>query len=276
MRLLGFATVGVLALVGATVWFRVMGHEAAGMAQPTIAPKASRSGPERPTQAMKATAASAGASTTAERGDADESLQARIANLREAENWNVLVLYANDWTRKEPNNVNAWIQLSVGYNNLRQFGEAFETAAKAVQAAPGDPQAWRNLGYSNLPLGQTEDALRAFEQAVALNRRDVPSLVQVGRLNAQLGRLPQAKAAFDKALLASPNDSDALCGQAFVARQQGRSKDADAIASMLQGLGRPCRETQEGESVTVVPMHSMAAIQPRTATDRPGSRAAKR
>jgi tetratricopeptide (TPR) repeat protein len=187
-----------------------------------------------------------------------ESLENKVAQLRDAGNWNVMVLMASEWTRKEPANVNAWVELSVAYSMLRQFGDALETATKATRLEPGDPRAWRNLGQVNSALGLPAEALHAFEQAIALDDRDVQSLVQAGLLNAQLARLPQARAAFDKALVASPDDAGALCGLAAIARQQGRPKDAEAIAGRLQTLGRSCRDGSENGTVALVAVHAPA------------------
>ncbi|HEX3633301.1 MAG TPA: hypothetical protein VHZ01_12385, partial [Casimicrobiaceae bacterium] len=53
-----------------------------------------------------------------------DSLAATVRELKIAGNWNVLVLYANEWTRKEPNNPAAWRELSIGYANLHQFNDA--------------------------------------------------------------------------------------------------------------------------------------------------------
>ena len=175
----------------------------------------------------------------------DDGLVQRIARLSDAGNWNVVVLLASEWTRREPGNVHAWTQLSVGYMKLRQLGEALDAATKATQLAPGDPLAWRTLGQVNLELDRAADALRAFEQVVALDARDVQSLVRVGMLDAQLSRLPEAKSAFERALSANPDDVDAACGQAYVARQQGFAKDAEAMEKALLARGRNCRDGNE-------------------------------
>ena len=63
-------------------------------------------------------------------------LEVRIQELKKAGNWNILVLYAFEWTRKDPKNAAAWHELSVGYANLRQFGDALDAAREAVELAP--------------------------------------------------------------------------------------------------------------------------------------------
>jgi tetratricopeptide (TPR) repeat protein len=132
--------------------------------------------------------------------------------------WNVLVLYATEWARKEPNNAAAWYELSVGYANLRQLDEAFDAATKAVELSPGSALFWRNLGHINLAVD----------------------------------RLPEAGIAFDRALAMSSDDVDALCGAALVAQRQGRPKDADAIAKRVKSLDGSCPRVSDGETVVVV------------------------
>lgn len=166
----------------------------------------------------------------------------KILDLKSAGNWNVLVLFASEWTRKQPNNAIAWKELSVGYSNMRQHADALEAGTKAAQLAPAEPVVWRNLAQVNLDLNEREAAVKAFERAAALDPTDMFSQLQIGTLNAQLDRLPQARAAFEQVLAADPDNADALCGTASIAQRQGRGKDADSIAQQLRGTDRKCRE----------------------------------
>ena len=237
-------------IVIAGIGFVVMNREM--VAEPPASMAADRrSDPGASARSGHAGPASANAGATRRPEAEAEGFEAKVAKLSDAGNWNVLVLYASEWTRKEPANVSAWIQLSIGYAALRQFDDALEAATKAAQLAPDNPRVWRNLGHLNMVLDEPADALRAFEQAVALDDQDAQSLVQVGLLSAHLARLPEARAAFDKALSVSPDDVGALCGQLILARQQGRPQEADAITSKLQSLGRTCRDANESISVAV-------------------------
>jgi Flp pilus assembly protein TadD len=150
--------------------------------------------------------------------DSVPTLEARVHQLKDAGNWNVLVLYASKWTRDEPNNAAAWKELSIGYANLRQFNDALVAATKAVELSPGEALLWRNLGH----------------------------------LNVTLERLPEAGSAFDRALAVSSDDADALCGAALVAHRQRRMKDADAIERRVKSSDSSCPGVSDGQSVTVV------------------------
>ena len=96
----------------------------------------------------------------------------KIQQLNDAGNWNVLVLYAVEWTRLEPTNAAAWNQLSAGYVNLRQYRDALDAASKAVQLAPEDPRMWRNLGQVKMDLNDPAEALRDFDRALAASPDD--------------------------------------------------------------------------------------------------------
>ena len=129
----------------------------------------------------------------------------KIQELKDAGNWNVLVLYASEWTRKQPANATAWKELAIGYSNMRQMDDALQAATKATELAPQDPAAWRMRAQVNVSLDQPEAALQAFEKAAALDDGDLTSWVQAGNLSTQLDRLPEARHAFDKVLAANPD-----------------------------------------------------------------------
>jgi tetratricopeptide (TPR) repeat protein len=187
-------------------------------------------------QAPVAAAVSPAAALAAQRAEREAKVQELIG----AGNWNVLVLHAAEWTRKDPTYADAWKYLAVGYANMRQHEDAFLAGEKAAQLAPADRELWRNLGRLGIAAGRPEGALHAYEQALAIDGQDAASLVQAGRLQAELGLLPQARATFDRALVASPADPDALCGQAQVAQRQGRGKDAEAIVRDLRRGAKEC------------------------------------
>lgn len=184
-------------------------------------------------------------------------LVSKLRGLKKEGNWNLVVLYAVEWTRKQPGNADAWKEASQGYIKLRQYGEAQDAATKAVQLAPDDFLQWQNLGQINLAIPAPVEALKAFHQAAVLNDHDVVSLVQAGLLNAQLGRLPEAGAAFAKALKVIPQDVQALCGAAWVAQREGRVKDAQAMTHQVTALGERCGDPGDGASVRVATGESL-------------------
>ena len=181
----------------------------------------------------------------------------KLRALKNEGNWNLVVLYAVEWTRKQLANADAWKELSQGYIKLRQYGEAQDAATKAVQLAPDDFLQWQNLGHINLAIPAPGEALKAFHRAAVLNDHDVVSLVQAGLLNAQLGHLPEAGSAFAKALTVIPQDVQALCGATWVAQREGRVKDAQAMMQQVTSLGEHCSDAGSGASVRVATGESL-------------------
>lgn len=182
--------------------------------------------------------------STTEHAPPRENFAQKIQEFKDAGNWNVLVLYAAEWTRKEPESAQAWKELGGGYLRMHQYDDALEATRKAVMKAPNDAELWQDLGLINVALHQPAAALSAFDKASELNPRDVTSRVQAGLLNVELGHLPQARDDFANALEINPLDAEALCGAATVARKEGRTKDVDAIVRQAKASGIECREPE--------------------------------
>lgn len=173
-----------------------------------------RSAPSTARASARATAADAKGPGSAASAP---TLAVTVQQLKAAGNWNIVVLYATEWTRKEPGNAAAWHDLSVGYAELRQYNDALDAAAKAVQLAPGDSLVWRNLGQINLTVD----------------------------------RLPEAGFAFDRALAVNPDDAGARCGAALVAQRLARPKDPTAFAVRAGPADQGCPNLGNGESASV-------------------------
>ncbi len=157
------------------------------------------------------------ATPTSGRSEAGVELETKVRSLENAANWNVLVLYAAEWTRKEPESATAWTSLSGGYRRLGQLDDALDAANRAVKLAPADLNAWRNLGYVEVALE----------------------------------RLPEARNAFDKALALNAEDADALCGAARVAGAQSRAKEAGELMARVARTGTRCEDTSEAAKAAV-------------------------
>jgi tetratricopeptide (TPR) repeat protein len=182
-----------------------------------------------------------------------QELAGKVAELAAAGNWNVLVLYAAEWTRKDPNNADAWLALGTGYLRLKQNYEAAEALAKAAALAPQRVETWRVLGEAKAAWGATDEALAAYERAVAMDDRDIASLVEMGRLQADKGDLAAAKGTLDRALALNAADTEALCTSAAVAQKGGRAKDAQGYAQKAKSLGTECPQAApEAPPVRVV------------------------
>jgi len=251
------AVAGSVAVVALAVWLFVglRGNDVSADAPTRVATVVRPAGP---TAEEKAAA-------KAEHEKREQAVfMAKIAELNETKNWNVLVLYANEWTRREPANPAAWTQLSIGYANLRQFADAQNAATQAVKLAPQDPRVLRNLGQLSMAANKPEEALLAYEGAAALDERDAESLVQSGILHARLGHLPEAQRAIDKALVIVPEDPQSQCLRNLLAQRSRAPKDAGPARASAASAS-PCSEL-----IDVAPTVAVAESSPaKTARPQP-------
>jgi tetratricopeptide (TPR) repeat protein len=241
-RIIAVAVSSAVVLAGA--WF-VLSDSAAPPAVAVAAPPKGENGPSGTAKSPAPAAAivpGAAASAPASDPTQAQALATKVAELSAAGNWNVLVLHAAEWTRKDPNNADAWLALGSGFSRLKQHAEAAEALAKATTLAPERPEVWRGLGEAKAAWGATDEAIVAFERAVAMDDRDIASIVQIGLLQAETGDFAKAKDTLDRALALNPADVEALCGSAAVAQKAGRAKDAQGYFGQATSLGAACPE----------------------------------
>lgn len=200
--------------------------------------------------AVKAATPAAPAAGKADAATSLAALQAKIQELRDAGNWNVLVLYSVEWTRREPDNPAAWNQLRAGYVYLRQYDDALAAAKKAVQLAPNDPVLWRHLGQVNVDLDDPPAALAAFREAVARDAADVASLQAIALLATRLGQPQEAKAALDRASAAQPGDPVTACLRSGLA-QLAPARDAYTALRQVSAVDAKCHGRPDGTAVAI-------------------------
>jgi tetratricopeptide (TPR) repeat protein len=211
------------------------------MSYPTSKPVEPASVVRKAPASVTAPAKSASSDAASAKQVALARLMKKIEELRDAENWNVLVFYLAEWTRQEPANPDAWNALRADYMRLKQYDDALGAARKASELAPDDPRLSRHLGAAYMYVNNFTAALAAYEQALARDEADADSLTQVGMLNALAGRIPEAKSAFDRALAVRPSDATALCMRTGVAQVSAAPKDSYATGKQLRAVDAQCR-----------------------------------
>jgi hypothetical protein len=233
--------IGAAALVpvAGIAWFAVAQMSGVGAKDAPVAPAPPRIAAAAQPAAAATPPKTAPASASSQ-GVAPDFLK-KIQDLADAGNWNLFVLYAVEWTRREPANAAAWDRLRVGYVNMRQFDDAVAAAKKAAQLAPQDARMWRALGDVQMEVEDNKGALRSFEQAVALDAQDAGSLKQVGVLSGRLGQTQEAKAALDAALALRPDDANTLCLRSALAQSQVQVKDTQVASRAVKPFDERCR-----------------------------------
>jgi tetratricopeptide (TPR) repeat protein len=175
----------------------------------------------------------------------------QLAKYKDAQQWNLVVIYAQDWVRKTPREALAWNELSLAYARLQQNEESLEAAKRAAQLSNKEPILWANLGYAHLAVKESGAAQKAFEEAVRLNPNDARSLTEIGVIYLRAGKDHEAKYAFDSAIAANPEYSEAICGQAWIAVRQRRVNDARQYVRVLNTNYRACADDIQREIVRI-------------------------
>jgi tetratricopeptide (TPR) repeat protein len=225
--------------------------------------------PQRTAAAVPSKAPAAPGAPAENKAVVNPEFMLKLQQFRDTGNWNMVVLYSVEWTRREPSNAAAWNELRAGYANLRQYDDALAAAKKAVELAPTEAPLWRHLGNAQLDLDDPAAALAAFTEAVARDAEDTYSLQQIGLLHARQGRLPEAKSAFDLALAAKPGEAMTQCLKAGVA-QLSATKDPHAAAMQVRAVDAKCH----GGEAAVEP--AAPAVASQTPAERAGKRTSPR
>lgn len=225
----------VPAAIAAALFMTSRGEEPAAQVAAAKVPAARVAAPAPPATV----AAMAAQHAVAKSAQENAALEKKVQELRDAGNYNVMVLYANEWTRKDAGNAAAWDALRAGYVELHQYEDARSAAKRAVQIAPDDAVLWKHLAAVNLDLDDPEAALGAFDQAAARNSVDVDSLHAIALLQTRLGRTQEAKAAFDRAAAASPGDPVTACLRNGVA-QMPPARDGYTMSRQVRAIDNRC------------------------------------
>ena len=90
------------------------------------------------------------------------------------------IAIAEQLVQREPNNVQAWIQLGNDYFDTRQAQKSVDAYAKALALQPSNPDVLTDQGVMYRDLGQFDKAIANFEKAQQLDPRHVQSLYNLG------------------------------------------------------------------------------------------------
>jgi tetratricopeptide (TPR) repeat protein len=232
---------GVLLVVLAGGWavLGMLGGNDDGITAATPVPPArATSAPAVPVKAVAANDAGTPAAVQASAVNAD--FMKKIQELNDAGNWNLLVLYSVEWTRREPADAAAWNQLRDAYVKMRQYDDAVAAAKKAVELAPDNAAYRRQLAMAYVDVDDPAGATRAFDDAVTRDPKDIESLRQLGTMHTLLGKPPEAKAALERALAVDATDPTTLCLRAGFAQMPPFTRDGNANAKQVKAVDAKC------------------------------------
>jgi len=114
-----------------------------------------------------------------------------------------------DVLKKEPQNTEALMYLSIFYSDIGSFKESIETIDKAIAIAPYSAELWNAKGNTLLLKMQNyEKAVLAYDEAIRINPYDINSISNKGFSLFNLGRYNDAIAEYNLANSINPKIAD--------------------------------------------------------------------
>ncbi|MBI1318396.1 MAG: tetratricopeptide repeat protein [Candidatus Hydrogenedens sp.] len=130
-------------------------------------------------------------------------------------------------TELNPEFFEAWFNLGVAYDNMKERGKAVAAYERGVALRPDSAVCWQCLGRSRMAIGDPGAALEAFEQAAELAPLDARSYNDTGVALMQLNRFGEAQERFEQALRLDANHASARYNLGLALEAQGRRADAE-------------------------------------------------
>jgi cytochrome c-type biogenesis protein CcmH/NrfG len=116
-----------------------------------------------------------------------------------------------DFVKKEPGNVNAWIRLGNTLMDNRRFAEAADAYQKALAIEPKNVDVRVDLGTCYRNIGKPDIAVTEYKKALEIDPRHLNGHRNLGVVLADdLHDKAQAIKEFEKVLELSPNEPDAV------------------------------------------------------------------
>ena len=129
----------------------------------------------------------------------------------------------------DPNNANAYYNLSVTYKNLGLYKDAIEARKQAIRIDPNDAMNYYNLGEYYDHLGLYKDAIEAYKQAIRIDPDRVICAIfhfNLGYAYYQLGFYKDAIEAYKQAICIDPDYAYAHGGLGVTYVRLGLYKNA--------------------------------------------------
>lgn len=132
-------------------------------------------------------------------------------------------------TAREPQNVQAWIELGHAYFDTRQPAKAVAAYDRALAIQPNNPDVLTDQGIMYRDLGRPDDALKNFQKAASLDPNHMQSRFNQGIVLAYDKKDPQkAIAVWNDLVKAAPQSPQAVQAKQLIAELQGQPGSAPA------------------------------------------------
>jgi hypothetical protein len=161
----------------------------------------------------------------AARGHSQTEWLKRSIALEQMKDWQGMLDWCRKWTKREPENANAWSCLGVAYN------EGYHQTIRIDQEYVFT---WFSLGLTYFTLKRYNDAIDAYRQALHINPEFADAWFSLGVAYDGLNRYNDAIDAYRQALHINPEDAG--CWYNLGVAYSGLKRYNDAIESLRQTL----------------------------------------
>ncbi len=128
----------------------------------------------------------------------------------------------------DPENMNAYLNLALGYYNLPDYQVGLLVCRNAVALNPEAAAIYNVMGLIMLAQDDNKAAIEAFQKAVDTNPGLLEAHMNLGSTTLDFGDFETALKHFDIVIAAQPDNIDAILSRAVALRGLGRFEDARA------------------------------------------------
>ncbi len=137
---------------------------------------------------------------------------------------------------KQPDHVEAWLNLGVSLKALGQAGASIAAYRRALQLQPTLPQAHNNLGLALQQQGDHRGAVAALEEALRLKPDYARAYANLAQSLLRLDRIAEAEAAGRRATELAPDLADGYINLGMVLMAQNRQEETVAVFRRVVAL----------------------------------------
>jgi tetratricopeptide (TPR) repeat protein len=120
-------------------------------------------------------------------------------------------------------------QLASVYLAENRPRDAIGSLGEAGRLKPNEPRIWNNLGVALEELDRTAEAYANYLRAIEQKGDYAPALANAALLELRSGRIETASAHLEQPSAARDTSVHTLCASAFLARAQGRYREAETL-----------------------------------------------
>ena len=160
----------------------------------------------------------------------------------------------------QPNNAEAWHQLSILYYQIENYVESVQAILKSLEIDASIAVRHYHLGLGLEKLNQYSEAITAYQTAIELDDNLIYAYQNLGNLIKQQGSLTEAEAIYRKAIEVNPNHWGSYLNLGNILLEQTHFEDAIAIYQTALTLNPEALEVQQNLNLAEAAKENPAPI----------------